>query len=143
MNVYLLRLIAALTYNRFKNKNMKKIFNLKNFLMASVLLLVTVPANADTSPETKSRVKNSTQKSISDYFRVPGFILPVQTLKKDSAEKVKVLFTTDSAGRVNFAIAQSTNERLKREVEKRFSGLILKGLPQNVVHGVTLSFMLQ
>ena len=77
MNVYLLRLIAALTYNRFKNKNMKKIFNLKNFLMASVLLLVTVPANADTSPETKSRVKNSTQKSISDYFRVPGFILPV------------------------------------------------------------------
>ena len=127
---------------------MKKMFNLKNFgiknfLLLGAFLLSTTYAKADTAPEPKMRAKNAAQKSISDYFKVPGFILPVQALKKDSTEKVRVLFTTDSTGRVNFALAQTNNQQLKAEVEKRFSGLLLSGLPQNVVHGVTLSFMLQ
>ena len=123
---------------------MKKIFiSRKLMLLVAAVMLSASVAKADTAPEPKSRTKNPLQKTISDYFMVPGFVLPVKTLKKDSAEKVKVFFTTDSTGRVNFAVAQSANERLKKEVEKRFVDLVLTDVPTNVVQGVVISFVLQ
>ncbi len=128
---------------------MKKIFSPKNFgikkmvLLASAIILTSFYAHADNSPGPAPKMKSPVQKSISDYFMVPGFILPVQTLKKENAEKVKVLFTTDSTGRVNFASAQSDNERLRLAVERRFAGMVIHDVPPYVTQKVLLSFVLQ
>jgi hypothetical protein len=123
---------------------MKTNFNVKKMiLVVTAVILSTAYANADNAPGPKTRVKTPVQKTISDYFMVPGFILPVQTLKKETAEKVKVLFTTDSTGKVRFALAQSDNERLRIAVEKRFAELVINDLPPHVTHNVVLSFVLQ
>ena len=119
---------------------MKKLLTNKMILLVTVLTFSTIQMNADTQPEPGNKARAGAQKTISDYFKVPGFISPMHAFKKDSTQKVKVLFTTGGDGRVNFVLADCLDKRLKNEIEQRFAGLTLTTLPREVVHSVTISF---
>jgi hypothetical protein len=121
---------------------MKNHFTNRILVVLTIFLLtLTTKIKADTSPAPGNRSKAGAQKTISDYFRVPGFINPVHAFKKDTSEKVKVVFTTGSDGRVNFVLANCVDPELKKHVEYRLTGLLLTDLAQNVVHSVTISFV--
>lgn len=57
-----------------------------------------------------------------------------------SENKVEILFTTDEKGTVNFALAKTTNETLKKEIEKQFQTLHFNQLKKDAVNSVTLNF---
>jgi hypothetical protein len=55
-------------------------------------------------------------------------------------KKVEVLFTTDKSGKVNFVLAKTENQLLKKEIEDEFSKLSLSKVCAEVVHSVVLNF---
>lgn len=61
------------------------------------------------------------------------------SLSKKDNMKVDVVFTTQEDGHVNFVIAKTDNEQLKKEVEDRFSKIVLKTIKPNVCYGITLN----
>jgi hypothetical protein len=80
------------------------------------------------------------EKVIKNYFRFPQVLLPHAEPKLYESKKVEVLFTTDAYGKVNFALAKTGDELLKREVERQFYQLRLPRLTAEVVHSVVLNF---
>ena len=83
------------------------------------------------------------KKTIRDYFKFPQILVTRDEVKNVSNNSVEVLFTTNEKGQVNFALAKTENESLKREVERQFYKLHLPRLKQDVVHSVVLNFRTQ
>jgi hypothetical protein len=54
--------------------------------------------------------------------------------------KVEILFTTNEKGEVNFALAKTENQNLKKEIEKQFQTLHFTQLKKDAVNSVTLNF---
>lgn len=76
------------------------------------------------------------EKEIQKHLAFPNVLVPVS---KTESTKVEVLFTTQEDGQVNFVIAKTYNEQLKKEIEKNFAKLVLKSIKPNVCYGVTLN----
>jgi hypothetical protein len=104
-----------------------------------IVLFTASLAVANTDPKTNT-VTTATQKTIREYFKFPQVLLPMQNLHANNLHKVEVLFTTDPAGQVNFVLAKTDDQELKREIEKQFAALQLSHLKSNVAHSVTLNF---
>jgi hypothetical protein len=95
--------------------------------------------SANTTPVETKKAKE-TEKTIRDYFKFPGILIPLHELNKTEAQKVEVLFTTDQNGNINFVLAKTVRRDLKAEIEKQFLKLHLIGLQRDVVHSVVLNF---
>jgi hypothetical protein len=118
---------------------MKTQLTLSKIALVAGLLFTTLLAVAHTSPTTGT-VTGETEKTIRSYFKFPQVLLPTYETKSLLSQRVEVLFTTDKFGRVNFVMAKTTDKKLKAEIEKQFSNLMLEKLKQNVVHSVFLNF---
>jgi hypothetical protein len=77
----------------------------------------------------------ATEKTIREHVIFPKLILPVQ----QQNQKVEVIFTTGSDGKVNFVLAKSDNKDINAEVERQFSQLTLNKLKANVAYSVVLN----
>lgn len=76
-----------------------------------------------------------TEKTIKQYVKFPQLILPVQ-----KNEKVEIVFTTGVNGKVDFVLAKTQNDILKKELEKQFLGLTLNKLKANVAYSIVFNF---
>ena len=54
-------------------------------------------------------------------------------------EKVEVVFTTDEMGKVNFVLAKTENELLKKQMEKQFSEMTLAKIKCNVAYSIVFN----
>lgn len=124
---------------------MKTLNKFKLLLIMSVMVngLALLAGNGSSTnlgngPTVKKPV-GAAEKTIGDYFRFPQLVLPHL---EQAAEKqaVEVVFTTGANGRVNFVQAKTNNARLKAEIEKHFSNLVLPDLKQDVGYSVVLKF---
>lgn len=61
----------------------------------------------------------------------------------NNEDKVEILFTTDEKGEVNFALARTNNEMLRKEIEKQFHSLHFTKMKKDVVNSVTLNFKIK
>lgn len=75
-----------------------------------------------------------TQNTIRQHISFPNIILPIA-----KTEKVEVVFTTDEKGKVNFVIAKTQNEVLKKQIEKQFSEMILTKIKSNVAYSIVFN----
>jgi hypothetical protein len=50
-----------------------------------------------------------------------------------------VVFTTDEKGKVNFVLAKTENEILKKQIEKQFSEMILTKIKSNVAYSIVFN----
>ena len=82
-----------------------------------------------------NEVAEETEKTIKQHVKFPQFILPVQ-----KSEKVEIVFTTGVNGKVDFVLAKTQNEILKKELEKQFLGLTLNKLKSNVAYSIVFNF---
>ncbi|MES2678985.1 MAG: hypothetical protein V4635_03830 [Bacteroidota bacterium] len=112
--------------------------SVKLALLSGIIFSALVSVSS-TLPRTTPR-GNETEKVIKNYFRFPQVLLPHAEPKSYESKKVEVLFTTDAYGKVNFALAKTDDNLLKREVEKQFYKLRLPKLTTEVVHSVVLNF---
>lgn len=76
------------------------------------------------------------EKEIQKHLAFPNVLMP---LSKTESTKVEVLFTVQEDGQVNFVLAKTNNEQLKKGIEKNFAKLVLKTIKPNVCYGVTLN----
>ncbi len=85
--------------------------------------------------KTNNEVAVETEKTIKQHVKFPQLILPVQ-----KNEKVEIVFTTGTNGKVDFVLAKTENEILKKELEKQFLGLTLNKLKSNVAYSIVFNF---
>lgn len=110
-----------------------------SFLLIAVLTLSVFTVKANNTPGETKKVKEA-EKTIHDYFRFPGILVPLRDLNKQDAKKVEVLFSTDQNGNINFVLAKTSDRELKAEIERQFWKLRLNGLKRDVVNSVVLNF---
>jgi len=79
-----------------------------------------------------------TEKTIKRHMSFPNVIW-----KKNSSEKVEVVFTTNEKGKVNFVIAKTANQNLKNEIEKEFSELTLLEIKSNVAYSIVFNIKMK
>jgi hypothetical protein len=75
-----------------------------------------------------------TQRTIRQHISFPNIILPIS-----KTEKVEVVFTTDEKGKVNFVLAKTENEDLKKQIEKQFSEMTLTKIKSNVAYSIVFN----
>lgn len=75
-----------------------------------------------------------TEKTIKQHISFPNVILPIQ-----KTEKVEVVFTTSENGKVNFVLAKTDNDVLKKQIEKQFSELTLTKIKSNVAYSIVFN----
>ncbi|MGZ3899734.1 MAG: hypothetical protein ACXVO9_04320 [Bacteroidia bacterium] len=83
-----------------------------------------------TTPEKEILIQ--TEKTIQSFFTN----LSLTTGEK----KVEILFTTGENGMINFVLVKTTDETLKKEIEKQFYTMSFPLLTKNSVNSVVLSF---
>ena len=76
-----------------------------------------------------------TEKTIKQHVSFPKLNLTPQ-----QNEKVEIVFTTSESGKVDFVLAKTKNEILKKEIEKQFSSLTLNKLKANVAYSIVFNF---
>jgi len=121
---------------------------MKNLIKSLLLVIVTscgvsqmqARSSMHNPNEGASSSSAETEKVIRHYFKFPHILMPVNESRAIVNNKVEVLFSTDSTGKVNFALAKTQDEELKKEIEKQFMALQLKQLKSEVVHKVVLNF---
>lgn len=124
--------------NQLKNKmmNVNLLTKTTLFGFAFFSALISVSANLPVVPPGTP----GTEKTIQTYFKFPSFLLPQAEQKTIQSRKVEVLFTTDKNGDVNFVLAKTNDNDLRKEVENQFYQLRLPKVPAEVVHSVVLDF---
>lgn len=120
---------------------------MKTSIKALLVLLISgcslnqLQAGTNHDPnEGPSASSKESEKAIRHYFKFPQVLVPVNETKSSAENKVEVLFSTDSTGKVNFVLAKTENQALRKEIEKQFLALELKNLKSEVVHKVVLNF---
>ena len=84
---------------------------------------------------TGNEVAVQTEKTIKEHVKFPKLILPVS-----QNEKIEVVFTTSANGNVDFVLAKTKNESLKKDIEQQFLGLTLNKLKANVAYSIVFNF---
>ncbi len=75
-----------------------------------------------------------TQKKIKQHISFPNIILPL-----NKTEKVEVVFTTAENGKVNFVLAKTSNDMLKKQIEKQFAEMTLTKIKSNVAYSIVFN----
>jgi hypothetical protein len=75
-----------------------------------------------------------TQNTIRQHISFPNIILPIS-----KTEKVEVVFATDEKGKVNFVLAKTGNDILKKQIEKQFSEMTLTKIKSNVAYSIVFN----
>lgn len=75
-----------------------------------------------------------TQKEIKHHVSFPNIILPL-----NKTEKVEVVFTTAENGKVNFVLAKTDNDVLKKQIEKQFAEMTLTKIKSNVAYSIVFN----
>jgi hypothetical protein len=109
---------------------------IRTLVLSAMLAWSGVMLAGDPEPRVTA---SKAQHTIREYFRFPSFINQLPSAE----EKVEVLFTTATDGKINFVFAKTENTRLKKAVESKLTGLKLDDLQANVVHTVVLTFRKQ
>jgi len=122
---------------------MKALLNISKLVLIAGFAFSTLALKANSLNNTPGETKKATratEKTIHDFFKFPGVLMPLHSISKPEEQKVEVLFTTDQNGNIDFVLAKTTRRDLKAEIERQFSKLHLSGLKRNVVHSVVLNF---
>lgn len=119
-------------------KTPAKINQFLKSLFAASLFFTAMIANAET-PKEKSSAANAS-RTIREYFKFPGILIPQHDNQKLLSNRIEVLFITGINGEVNFVLAKTNDNELKQEIEKQFKNLCLRQLKPEVVHSVVLNF---
>lgn len=109
-----------------KANKLIKTIALAGFLLSCLYIKPNVIGGNTTTTET--------EKVIRESFKIP-------VTKIDGDQKVEVLFSTDGAGLVNFVLAKTENQNLKREIEKQFLNLRFSKLNSTAVNSVVIHFI--
>ena len=110
---------------------------LKRITLSCLLVLglaTTVSAlNNPIGPE-KENISKKIEAAISlpKEFRASGF-----------SQKVKVFFTVDEKGNVNYEVAATKNVELKKAIEKQFKQICFAELSPNTTYNVEIKFIVQ
>jgi len=112
---------------------MKK-FKLGMSAVATLFLFSVSAMASNLIDKTENGSLPEAQNQIKNQISFPNIIL-----QTNRAEKIEVLFTTNDSGKVNFVLAKTGNQEIKKEVEKQFMELFLPSLKTNVTHSITLT----
>lgn len=104
---------------------------MKNKIKITALLVVTLFFSSFSKA---ADIGTETTKQIQEHLFFPNILIQ----PNQNVSKIEVLFTTDVDGKVNFVLAKTDNKELKKEIEKNFSGLVLKDIKPNVCHAITI-----
>lgn len=75
-----------------------------------------------------------TQRIIKQHISFPNNVVSAT-----KTEKVEVVFTTDEVGKVNFVLAKTDNELLKKQMEKQFAEMTLTKIKSNVAYSIVFN----
>ncbi|MGZ3884408.1 MAG: hypothetical protein ACXVPQ_03720 [Bacteroidia bacterium] len=114
---------------------MNKNNNLPNALIKTTGILALTLSSFLLKANDGGGTLSETEKTIKEHVTFPNLILPIE-----KNEKVEIIFTTTESGKVNFVLAKTKNEVLKREIEKQFLNLTLSKLKANVAHSIVFNF---
>ncbi|MGZ3864726.1 MAG: hypothetical protein ACXVPN_10035 [Bacteroidia bacterium] len=81
--------------------------------------------------------KESISKKIQSAVSLPA------ELKIQGTQKVKVFFTVDEKGNVNYEAAATKNSELKKAIEKQFKQICFAELLPNTAYNVEIKFIVQ
>ena len=108
-------------------------------LTLSCLLVfgLTSAASAHNPAEGRTNAKSISKKieasvSLPKELRTPGF-----------SQKVKVFFTVDAKGNVNYGAAATKNAELKKSIEMQFKQICFTELKANTAYNVEIKFIVQ
>lgn len=104
---------------------------LTTIIIASGFIFFSLLANATTFPETI--YKTNSGRTIHSTLKVPATLCIIN-------QKVEILFSTDDKGKVNFALAKTTNQLLKKEIEKQFYTMHFSDLKAEMINSVVVNF---
>lgn len=104
---------------------------IQTIIIASGFILLSLTANASTFPETT--YKTASGKTIHSSLKVPSAL----GIKN---QQVEILFSTDEKGMVNFALAKTSNQLLKKEIEKQFYSMHFSDLKPEMINSVVVNF---
>jgi hypothetical protein len=112
---------------------MKVIKNISRKMVKAAALIALTLGSFTINANTGSDTLKETEKTIKQNVSFPK-------LNSTDNEKVEVVFTTSETGKVDFVLAKTKNENLKKEIEKQFSGLTLNKLKANVAYSIVFNF---
>lgn len=75
-----------------------------------------------------------TEKTIKQHITFPNVLMPI-----NQTQKVEVVFTTSENGKVNFVLAKTENDILKKQIEKQFLELTLSKIKSNVAYSIVFN----
>lgn len=107
----------------------------KSMIVLATGFLMSLTARAGGIEPSKSIIISVATKTIKDHLKFPNLLI-----NQAHEEKVNVVFTVNEVGRVNFVIANTSNEILKRSIETQFSKLVLKQLKANNAYSIQFNF---
>jgi hypothetical protein len=114
---------------------MKKLKTIRHTALKVTGIVALTLGSLFLKANTGNEIIDATEKTIKEHVKFPKLILP-----GNQSEKVEIIFTTTENGKVNFVLAKTTNEVLKKEIEKQFSGLTLTKIKANVAHSIVFNF---
>ncbi|MBS1650861.1 MAG: hypothetical protein JSU07_02510 [Bacteroidetes bacterium] len=103
--------------------------NIQKISLFAGLALVLLSDNL--SAATSAHINENTCKTIAQQIHVNNLFI-------NKNQKIEVLFTTNENGKVNFALAKTQNDVLKKHLESAFLKLTLLQLKANNVYAIEL-----
>ena len=114
---------------------MKKLKTIPNKVIKVTAVVTLTLASFLLKANNGNEVALQTEKTIKQHIK---FSNPILTETQN--EKVEVVFTTSENGNVDFVLAKTKNESLKKDIEKQFFGLTLNKLKANVAYSIVFNF---
>lgn len=108
---------------------------LKTIAAVATGLILSFNAHAKGNPTTDKGMGTITINEIKSHVMFPNFIQ-----KTNHTEEVKVTFTVDESGKVNFVYANTSISSLKQSIESQFSKLTLSQLKSNNAYSIQFNF---
>ncbi|MBK7309208.1 MAG: hypothetical protein IPI93_00060 [Sphingobacteriaceae bacterium] len=102
--------------------------------LSAILGFIFLGGTALASDGTGNENIIETQKEIKQHISFPNIILPL-----NRTEKVEVVFTTAENGKVNFVLAKTDNDVLKKQIEKQFAEMTLTKIKSNVAYSIVFN----
>jgi DNA/RNA endonuclease YhcR with UshA esterase domain len=113
---------------------MKTIFK-RSVMALAAGILFSVSLNAKTDENPKTVIIADAHKAIKEHVKFPSLVI-----NYGQEERVNVVFTVAEGGNVNFVIANTSNETLRKTIESQFMKLKLSSLKANNAYSVVFNF---
>ncbi len=128
-------IIPKLKFKKLKNKKMKTIKNITAKALKVTALVALTLGSFTIKANNGKDLLNETEKTIKQNVNFPKL-----NLSNQADQKVEIVFTTSENGKVDFVLAKTKNEVLKKELEKQFSTLTLNKLAANTAYSIVFNF---